>query len=176
MGGKDSAHMRKTQYMPDTLPAAVVLGAAIRPDGSPSPAMLRRLAHGAALWRAGRVGHLILSGGLVRHPPAEARVMQALALAAGVGEDCLILEERSRNTAENARFCAPLCQERGWRQLLLVTDGWHMRRALYCFRRVGLSPVAAPAPAEGQGWLPLLREACALPLTMVKLERGLRRG
>ncbi|WP_300535496.1 ElyC/SanA/YdcF family protein, partial [uncultured Mameliella sp.] len=54
---------------------ALVLGASVRPDGRPSPALTRRVAHAVALWQAGRVGTLVLSGGVRTHPPAEAEGM-----------------------------------------------------------------------------------------------------
>lgn len=157
--------------------AAVVLGAAIQPDGRPSPAMRRRIAHGVGLYREGRVGHLLLSGGCVEHETSEASAMRLIALEAGLPADVLTLEERSVNTLENARFCRPIIARRGWRRLLLVTDGYHLPRALYTFRRFGMAVDGAAAPAPRWSG-PLLaaaaRETVALLIYLWRIERALR--
>lgn len=158
--------------------AAVVLGASVLADGSASPALERRLAHGVALLQAGRVANLLLSGGSVSHERAEARVMRDLALAAGVAEARLVTEEQSRNTLDNARYSAPLLAERDWRRVLLVTDLWHMPRALYTFRRFGIAADGSAAPRRGALAAHIaaaLREGVALPVYVWRLER-LRRG
>ena len=78
--------------------AAIVLGASVGPDGRPSPALLRRVARGVALYHAGQAGRLLMSGGVGRHPPAEADVMRDLAVQAGVPAACVLTELRSRTT------------------------------------------------------------------------------
>lgn len=157
--------------------AAIVLGAMVRPDGSPSAALERRSLHAAGLALSGQVGHLVMSGGPVAHPTPEARVMRDLAVAAGVPPERVLTEERSRNTIENARLSAPLVAERGWSRLLVVTDAYHLPRALYVFRRLGL-PVqpsgARPDRPRPEWWLAFAREAAALPWTVLRVERALR--
>lgn len=155
--------------------AAIVLGAMVRPDGSPSPALARRVAHGVGLARAGRVGHLVMSGGPVAHAVPEAHVMRDLALAAGIEAGRVVVEDRSRNTIGNALHCRPLAAERGWRRLLVVTDACHMARSLYIFHRLGLKVRPAPAwpgGVPGAEWYAAwLREVLALPWTMIRVER-----
>jgi len=56
----------------------------------------------------------------------------------GIAPDRLIIEDRSRNTRENAVESARILRERGWPRALLVTSAFHMPRALGCFRAVGL--------------------------------------
>ena len=134
--------------------AVVVLGAAVSAPGVPGPALQRRLIHGVGEFRARAAGHLVLSGGIVAHPPAEACVMRDLARGMGVAESAIVIEDRARNTFENAVFTGRILRERGWRKLLVVTDEWHLPRALYIFRRLGLpvSGAGVPPPAG----LPLL--------------------
>ena len=50
--------------MSDPLPVALILGALVRPDGSPSVTLRRRAEHGARLFHAGRVGAVLASGGV----------------------------------------------------------------------------------------------------------------
>lgn len=72
------------------------------------------------------------------------------------------IEGRSRDTRENARLSMPMLRADGVRQVLLVTHGWHMRRALRAFRDVadGITVEPAPmglldeAPTTTIDWLP----------------------
>ena len=135
--------------------AIVVLGAAVRPGGAPSPALVRRVGRAVRLFRAGAAPMLVMTGGLGRHPPAEAELMAALAIRAGVPPERILLEDRAATTFESARNCAALLQERGWRRVLLVTDGFHLRRSLLIFRAFGrtFGAVVAGSAAGGRiGW------------------------
>ncbi len=108
--------------------------------------MLRRMRHAVALWRQLPDAPVILSGGLVGHPPAEALVMRTLALQAGVPDRTIVVEDRSRNTFENALHTGKIMRERRWRTALVVTDAFHMPRALMVFRTLGLNAVGRPVP------------------------------
>lgn len=157
--------------------AAIVLGAAVAPDGSPSPALLRRVRHGVKLVRHGRALNLLMSGGPVAHPLPEAHLMRDIALAEGLPPEAVHVEDRSRNTIQNARLSAPVAAAMGWRRLVVVTDAYHLPRALYVFRRTGLTVAgsAAPPPVRRgkEWWLAYLREASALPWTVLRVERSL---
>lgn len=62
----------------------------------------------------------------------------------GIAEERLLLEERSRNTRENARYTAEVAQGRGWSRLLLVTSAYHMQRSQECFAAAGLAVHTLP--------------------------------
>ncbi|CUW39958.1 conserved protein of unknown function (Rossmann-like alpha/beta/alpha sandwich fold 9-139) [Magnetospirillum sp. XM-1] len=155
--------------------AAIVLGAMVRPDGSPSPAMARRVARGVRLIEEGRAVHLLMSGGAVRHPVPEAHVMRDLALRAGIPAERLHVEDVSVNTIGNALLSRALVETRGWRRLAVVTDACHMARSLYVFHRLGLPVSPAPAWPEtrpGREWYAAwLREAFAMPWTIARVEK-----
>ncbi|MGI4835701.1 MAG: YdcF family protein [Janthinobacterium lividum] len=106
-----------------------------------------------ALWlyRAGRVRRSIIAGvsGSLRPVPgraAEARQLGTLLRLAGVPPAAIWLEERSRNTRENA-LCTKqlLAAHPAVKSLVLVASAFHERRALGCFARVGLHPQPFPA-------------------------------
>lgn len=69
-------------------------------------------------------------------------------------------EGRSRNTAENARYSAEVLSEAGIERVLLVTEAFHMPRAVLAFEQAGLVVEAAPtAPLDTSqsttlGWVP----------------------
>ena len=124
----------------------VVLGAALTPDGEATPALRRRVAHGARLFHEGAAGDLLLSGGPTRHPRPEAAVMRTLALDGGVPEECIVVEDRSVRTLHNAIYTAQVMRDHGWRRALLVTDSFHMPRALMTFRSFGVAVRGSAVP------------------------------
>ncbi len=130
----------------DGCDAVIVLGAATRAPGVPGAALLRRIAHGIDTFNAARAAHLVVSGGIVGPPPAEAHLMRDIALDRGVPTERIIVEDRARNTFENALFCGRIVRDNAWSRLIVVTDGFHMRRALHTFWRLGLPATGAPAP------------------------------
>lgn len=160
--------------------AVIILGAMVRPDGSPSPAMMRRVGLGVERLQAGNVRQLILSGGPVGYAIPEARIMERLALEMGAKPEQLILEEQSMSTIENIRFSGALAAQRGLKKLALVTDAYHLPRALYICYRLGVRATGWGVPPnhncfDREWWRPRLREVTAMPRTIWRVERYLRR-
>jgi uncharacterized SAM-binding protein YcdF (DUF218 family) len=156
--------------------AIVVLGCALDENGGPTPALERRTRHGIALYRAGTAPLLVLSGG--GHPRPEAAAMVEIARAAGVPEAALLLEDRSRNTFENAAFTVPLLAERGATRVVVVSDFYHLPRARLMFRLAGLAVAAAAAPPRPPlRRLPplILREAAAMARSLFLTSIGAHR-
>ena len=88
---------------------------------------------------------LLVSGGEVFvEYGREAVIMRDILVSFGVAPAQIILEDRSLNTTENARFTAPILRDRGWRRPLLVTSAFHMPRSVEEFQRAGVS--VAPYP------------------------------
>lgn len=146
--------------------AALVLGFALAADGSPRPQIIGRVDHAVALYKQGRVKRLVLSGGAGRAGHTEAGVMRDLALAAGVPADAIVLEEMSRSTIENFACSRPVLEQLAAPRVLLVTEPWHMTRAMLLAHRHGLYPAQSPASSavwrdvrEGGFWL--FRDAVA---------------
>ena len=112
------------------------------------------------LYRAGRVRHIIISGGSGAVLPVagtEARGLHTLLRLSGVPDSAIWLEERSRNTRENALFTKQLLASHpGVKSLVLVTSAYHLPRALGCFAKVGLHPQAFPADfrTTDRDWTP----------------------
>lgn len=108
-----------------------------------------RLTNALWLWRAGRVRHILVSGGsgaMLKKAHTEATDLITLLHLAGVPDSIIIKEDRSRNTRENALFTKQIVAARPELDtLILVTSAFHQRRALGCFRKVGLYPLPFPA-------------------------------
>ncbi|MCH7693749.1 MAG: YdcF family protein [Proteobacteria bacterium] len=146
----------------------VILGAGL------GPALRRRVAHGTRLFHAGRAGHLIVTGGAIGTRPTEAEAMRALALRHGVPEERIIVEDKATHTLENALYTARIMEDRGWARALVVSDPFHLPRALFLFRRLGIAASGA-AVRERCGeprwrWYGgYVREAGAFATTVLRL-------
>ncbi len=125
--------------------AIIVLGAAVWSDGQAGPSLSARTQHAISLYQAGYASHLILSGGLGKYPPSEAETMRQLALAAGVPDQALVLEDRSHSTEENLANAKALMDARGWRSALVVSDPFHLLRAELIARDLGIDAFGSPA-------------------------------
>lgn len=156
--------------------AALVLGAAVWPGEQPSPALRRRALHAVHLYRRGDVTRIIASGGLGRHPPAEAEVIRRLCMAGGVPASAILIENRSATTRENIANALPIARAAGIRNIILVTDSYHAPRARLTARSLGLPSPSDSPPFSGTGRLRLiraiLREGPALALYFLRYLRG----
>ncbi|WP_091716215.1 YdcF family protein [Methylobacterium phyllostachyos] len=113
----------------------------------------------ADLARRFPAARLVFSGGsgFIGGGIAEADIVSRQADAIGVPRTRLILENRSRNTHENADFSAALVLPKPGERWLLVTSAWHMPRAVGCFRQAGFTVDAFPVDYRTRGWGDLTR-------------------
>ncbi|KAA8613029.1 YdcF family protein [Salipiger aestuarii] len=150
----------------DDLPVALVLGAAVWSGGMPSPALRRRALAGARLWTGGRVRAIVACGGQGAHAPAEAAVIARLCHEAGVPRSVVFCEDQSTTTLENIQFARPVLRQIGAREVIVVSDFYHLPRALMVARRSGVSArgvaVALTGARPGPQVKAVLREIPAL--------------
>jgi uncharacterized SAM-binding protein YcdF (DUF218 family) len=129
------------------LPAAVVLSAAVRSDGTPGDRAQLRLLRAYELLGAGAARRLVITRVAPPVPSTLAAVrgqMAHLGLSAPVEE-----VGPARNTHDEALAVAALARRRGWKAILLVSDPIHLRRAAAVFAAAGLTPLCAPSQPYG---------------------------
>jgi uncharacterized SAM-binding protein YcdF (DUF218 family) len=151
----------------------VVLGAGLRRDNTPGPALTRRSTHAADLWKQGLAPLIVCSGGKPgNRTRSEADACAELLQANGVPADAIILEDRSRSTEENAIYTKELMDARGWATAILVSDPYHMFRADHIFQGLGVlvftSPVAEYNVRANDTLVFTLREIVALHWQVLK--------
>lgn len=137
--------------------AIVILGARVLADGRPGPALTRRTRHAVALYERGLAPLIICSGGVGENAPSEAEAACGLAAALGVPPEALLLEDQAHSTEENALYSAVLARARGFDDVIVVTDGYHLYRADLLFRAAGLRPYVSPAQTTSGPMAPLER-------------------
>jgi uncharacterized SAM-binding protein YcdF (DUF218 family) len=102
----------------------------------------RRLRTTLELYRRGRVRWIATTGGVGRgtHAPplAEGVVSARWLVRHGVASERVIIEDRSHNTIENLRLLAPALRAQQIKSALIVSDGYHLGRAVLLARDAGL--------------------------------------
>ena len=157
--------------------AIVVLGAA-QYVGRPSPVLRARLDHAVALWRRGLAPIMIVTGGTgMGDTTSEAAVSQRYVARHGVPVQAILLETEGRTTSESMAGVSALMGSQGRRDVLLVSDPFHMLRLTILARRHGLEPYASPTPTSpiaaspSERWKYALSESVKAPLAFI-LERN----
>ena len=126
-------------YEPADVPAApiaLILGAKVHPDGHPSSFLAARVDLGLRLYRSGKAGRLLLSGDGARPGYDEPGAMADHLRRAGVPADRLILDRAGLDTYDSCLRARTVfdCSE-----LIIVTQTYHLPRAVGIARRLGLS-------------------------------------
>jgi len=104
---------------------------------------LERLRYAAYLHRATGLPILVSGGKPYGEQTSEAELMQA-ALARDFQVQAKWVEGKSATTYENAEFSKAILSAAGIRRVYLVTQAWHMPRAVWSFETLGVSTIPAP--------------------------------
>jgi len=92
---------------------------------------------------------ILISGGLADNNSEALGVILARDLADNFSIRAKWQETNSRNTAENAQFSYQILKKEGIKDIFLVSDAWHMRRAVAIFEKQGFNVTAAPTRFQG---------------------------
>jgi uncharacterized SAM-binding protein YcdF (DUF218 family) len=124
-----------------------------------------RLTAMADLVRRYPQAHIVFSGGsgrLIYGGATEAELAVRLLESFGIPKQRIIVENKSRDTDENARFTKELLQPRQDERWLVVTSAHHMPRAVGCFRAAGFPVAAFPVDYRTRGAADLRRPFATL--------------
>jgi SanA protein len=114
---------------------AVVFGAGLQRDGSPSPVLRDRVATATDLYFAGKVEKILMSGDNRFIYYNEPGSMQAYAISLGVPEEDIVLDFAGRRTYDT---CYRAKEIFGVSEAILVTQSFHMPRSLFTCQQLGL--------------------------------------
>jgi SanA protein len=115
--------------------AALVLGAQVMPNGAPSSMLSDRISAAAELYKAGRVDKLLLSGDHSRKNYDEVGTMRRILLAEGIPAEDIFTDHAGFDTWDSAQRAKRVFDVTS---AVVVTQRFHMARALYDARRAGL--------------------------------------
>lgn len=134
---------------PDSVPAervAVVFGAGVRGD-RPTRILAERIQAAVALYQLGRVDKLLMTGDNSRADYDEVTVMSRYAQALGVPADDITLDYAGFSTYDSCYRLTPIF---GVTRAVLVTQAYHLPRAVYTCRALGVQAIGLGAPDWGR--------------------------
>lgn len=123
----------------------MVLGASVNPDGTPSPMLQDRLDMGIALYHAGAAPKLLLSGDNGQVVYNEVATMKSYAMGKGVPEEDIFLDHAGFSTYESVYRADYIFHVK---RMIVVTQKYHLYRALYGCRRMGIEALGAASDQE----------------------------
>lgn len=136
----------------------IVLGAAAWYK-RPSPVFEERIQHGLWLYQNGYSKKLIMTGGKSLNAPySEAYVARRFALKKQISADDILIEEASRNTRENLVNAKQLMDENNLKTAIIVSDPFHMKRAMAIADDLGIEAYSSPTPTTRYaGFIPAVQ-------------------
>jgi SanA protein len=132
---------RPLTFTPTDVPparVAIVFGAGLLRDGSPTPVLRDRITTAAELFFNGKVEKLLMSGDNRFVDYNEPGSMKAYAIKIGVPEDAIILDYAGRRTYDTCYRAHAIF---GLDKAIIITQEYHLPRALYLCNQLGLSAV-----------------------------------
>ena len=125
-------------YTPESVPpapVALVLGARVFPSGTPSPFLAARLDLAHRLYRNGKVRVVLVSGDNMAPEYNEPDAMRTYLIRAGMPPEAVIADYAGFDTYDS---CARARRIFGVEQLVIVTQGYHLPRAVATGRALGV--------------------------------------
>ncbi|MGB3510463.1 MAG: ElyC/SanA/YdcF family protein [Microcoleaceae cyanobacterium] len=119
-------------------PIAIVFGAGVWDDGSPTPMLADRVQGAVNLYNIGRVKKILMTGDNGTPDYNEVKAMQEYAISRGVSVDDITLDYAGFSTYES---CYRAQKIFGITQAVLVTQRYHLPRAVYTCRHLGVDAV-----------------------------------
>lgn len=133
-------------YTVDTVPAApvgIVFGAKVYESGALSPVLDARVQAGVELYRAGKVRKLLMTGDNGRTDYDEVSAMKRRAVALGVPAEDVVRDFAGFRTYDS---CYRARKIFGVERAVLVTQAFHLDRAVFLARRLGIDAAGYVAP------------------------------
>jgi uncharacterized SAM-binding protein YcdF (DUF218 family) len=141
-------HAVNTAHFDQPYDAVILLGGVVEEYAMRSPEDtpmfnegVERLHETWRILRENQAREVLLSGGMRDagpEVPVEARVLARTLEQWGIDRSRIVIDDRAQNTRENATQSLAFARARGWRRIVAVTSAFHARRAIGCYRAVGL--------------------------------------
>lgn len=151
----------------DRYDCILVLGAGVWEGNKPSPMLEDRLLKSIELYQAGIAPKIIMSGDHGTESYDEVNVMKKYAIDHGVPSEDIFMDHAGFSTYDSVYRAIHIFKAK---KVLIVTQEYHLYRALYIANQLGLSAdgVAAEKIAYSNQWIRDLREVLARDKDVVK--------
>jgi len=128
-------------------PVAIVFGAGVWEDGSPTPMLADRIRGAIDLYQMGRVQKILMTGDNATPEYNEVVAMQEYAIAHGVPAEAIRLDYAGFSTYES---CYRAREIFGIERAVLITQRYHLPRAVYTCNRLGIDAIGFGTPDWGK--------------------------
>jgi vancomycin permeability regulator SanA len=129
-----AGHLHTVESVPPA-PVALVLGARVYPSGTPSPFLAARLDLAHRLYQAGKVRVVLVSGDNMAVEYNEPDAMRGYLIDAGMPPEAVVADYAGFDTYDS---CARARRIFGVEQLIVVTQAYHLPRAVATCRALGV--------------------------------------
>ena len=126
----------------EEIDCVLVLGCGLEADGSPSPMLHDRLQQGVALYQKEAAPKLLVSGDHGREEYDEVNAMKRFAEEQGIPSEDVFMDHAGFSTYESVYRARDIFQVR---RMVIVTQEYHLSRALYIAKRLGIEAWGVPA-------------------------------
>ena len=134
--------------------AIVVLGAQVKPDGTPSVQLQWRKDNAKQAYDLKNVPIVVCGGQGGDEPMPEAECMKRYLTEQGVPPEMILMDPESVNTIQNLKNAGELLQNAGYgKNVLIVTSDYHVPRATAMARDVGLTAEGLGSPCLKEYWI-----------------------
>ena len=138
-------YARPKTYTASAVPTrrvAIVFGAGLWRNGTATPVLIDRVTTSVNLYLAGKVEKLLMSGDNRFVDYNEPAVMRELALSLGVPDGAIVLDYAGRRTYDSCYRAKAIF---GVAEAILVTQAFHLPRAIYLCNQLGVDSVGVDA-------------------------------
>jgi len=112
-----------------------------------------RLSKSIELFKNGWADKLIFSGAAQdKSGPSNARAMKISAINSGVDETKILIDENSESTKQNASNTSEIFTKEGIKNAIIVTSGYHQRRASVEFKKFAPEVELRSYPISDKDW------------------------
>ena len=144
----------------ENIDCVIVLGCAVKPGGVPSSMLDDRLSVGCSLYIDGAAPKILMSGDHGREEYDEVNTMKDYAIDLGIPSEDIFMDHAGFSTYDSMYRARDIFE---CRRVLIVTQEYHLSRALYIAESLGLEAWGVPADLRGYvgQWTRDLREVAA---------------
>lgn len=133
-------------YVEQPADVAIVLGAGSA-NGKLSGVFVERINHGMYLFNKGIVSHIVMTGGFGEGQRiSDSQAAKDFAVSKGIPEEKILIEEESAFTFENLQHAQLLMEAHDMKSALIVSDPYHMKRAMAIANVLGMEAEPSPTP------------------------------
>ncbi|QYD69038.1 YdcF family protein [Paraburkholderia edwinii] len=125
---------------------AIVLGNTVDEDGIPAPSLAARLSRAKQCYEDRECKMIFVSGGTGLSGVNEATSMHAWLLRNGVPADKIVVDADGNNTWATARHASEWMRAHGHSSAMVVTQYFHVPRAMLAMKRFGVAEVSGGYP------------------------------